>query len=65
MASNGVDTSKYIRGGAGVEKIPPNEVEDIQAVADIINTIQRAQLNSHRHTYSGKYLFQRTGERQY
>ena len=51
------DMSKrdYIRWDAeGVEKIPPNEAEDIQAVADMINTIQKAQWNNHRHCYSGK-----------
>lgn len=37
----------------GVEKIPPNEQEDIQAVADMINAIQKAQWNSHRHCFSG------------
>lgn len=44
----------YIRWDAeGVEKIPENEEDDIKAVADMINTIQRAQWNSHRHCYSG------------
>lgn len=37
----------------GVEKIPPNEAEDIQAVADQINAMQKAQYNSHRHCYTG------------
>jgi hypothetical protein len=55
MASNGsVDTSKYIKWNAeGVEKVPPNEAEDIQAVADMINKIQMTQLSNHRHVYSG------------
>ena len=45
---------KYIRWqDEGVEKIPPNEQEDIQAVADMINAIQKAQWNSHRHCFSG------------
>ena len=45
----------YIRWDAeGVEKIPPNEDEDIQAVADMINAIQKAQWNNHRHCYTGK-----------
>ena len=39
----------------GVEKIPPHEAEDIQAVADMINNIQKAQYNMHRHCYSGAY----------
>lgn len=37
----------------GVEKIPPNEAEDIQAVADQINAMQKAQYNQHRHCYTG------------
>ena len=52
------DMSKreYIRWDAeGVEKIPPNEADDIQAVADMINTIQKTQWNSHRHCFSGMY----------
>ena len=45
---------KYINWQAeGVEKIPPNEAEDIQAVADQINAIQKAQYNMHRHCYTG------------
>lgn len=45
---------KYIHWqDPGVEKIPPNEAEDIQAVADQINAIQKAQWNMHRHCYSG------------
>lgn len=39
----------------GVEKIPPNEAEDIQAVADMINAMQKAQYNSHRHCYTGTH----------
>lgn len=38
----------------GVEKLPPNEKEDIQAVADMINAMQKAQYNNHRHCYTGK-----------
>ena len=45
---------KYIHWqDEGVEKIPPNEAEDIQAVAEMINNIQKAQYNMHRHCYSG------------
>ena len=45
---------KYIRwDDEGVEKVPPNESEDIQAVADMINRIQKAQYNMHRHCYTG------------
>lgn len=46
---------KYIRYDSGVEKIPPNEAEDVQAVADMINEIQKAQWNIHRHAYTGTH----------
>ncbi len=36
-----------------VEQIPEGEDEDIKAVADQINAIQKAQYNMHRHCYSG------------
>ena len=52
------DMSKrnYIRWDAeGVEKVPPGEEEDINAVAEQINTIQKAQWNMHRHCYSGTH----------
>ncbi len=39
----------------GVEKIPSNEEEDIQAVADMINAMQKAQYNNHRHCYTGTH----------
>lgn len=52
--TKGVNTSNYIRWDAdGVEKVPPGEAEDVQAVADMINTIQKSQFNNHRHMYSG------------
>lgn len=56
MASNSaVDTSKYIQWNAeGVEKVPPNEAEDIQAVANMINQFQMAQMSNHRHVFSGQ-----------
>jgi hypothetical protein len=45
---------KYIRwDDDGVEKIQPNEEEDIKAVAEQINTIQRTMWNAHRHCFSG------------
>ena len=50
------DMSKrdYIRWDSeGVEQIPPNEADDIQAVADMINSFQKAQWNNHRHCYTG------------
>jgi hypothetical protein len=46
---------KYIRFDSGVEHIPPNEEEDIKAVAEMINNIQKAQWNMHRHCYSGTH----------
>jgi hypothetical protein len=52
MASNGsnaVNTRNYIRlDDEGVEKISPNEKEDIQAVADMINTVQKTHHNTTR-----------------
>lgn len=52
--ANGADARKYIAWDAPeVEKIPPSESEDIQAVAEQVNLIQRAQWNHHRHCYSG------------
>lgn len=55
MASIGVATHNYIKWDApGVEKIPSGELEDIQAVADMINTIQKAQYNKYRHMYGGR-----------
>ena len=60
ISNHGVDDEakladrKYIRWDAeGVEKIPENEEKDIMAVADMINAIQKAQWNSHRHCFSG------------
>ncbi|KAF2233786.1 heme-dependent catalase [Viridothelium virens] len=51
-----LEKRNYIRWDAkGVEEKPPNEDEDIQAVADQINTIQKAQYNMHRHCYSGTH----------
>lgn len=50
-----VDTGKYVEWNAeGVEKVPPNEAEDIQAVAGLINKFQMAQMSNHRHVYSGQ-----------
>jgi len=46
----------YIRWDAeGVEKIPDDEEADINAVAEQINLIQKAQWNVHRHCYSGTH----------
>jgi hypothetical protein len=55
--TNGIEKSKYIRWDAhGVEEIPPGEAEDVQAVVEQINTIQKAQYNCHRHMYGGMQL---------
>lgn len=37
-----------------LQEKPEGEEEDIQAVADMINEIQKAQYNCHRHCYSGE-----------
>ncbi|CAL3967391.1 unnamed protein product [Diplocarpon coronariae] len=37
----------------GVESIPHGEVDDIQAVADMIKAMQKAQSNFHGHNYGG------------
>ena len=51
--TNGVNTSNYIRWNAeGIERIPPNKKEDIQAVADMINVVQKTHYNTTRHLYS-------------
>ena len=51
-----LEDRNYIRFDSGVENIPPNEAKDIQAVADMINVMQKAQYNSHRHAYGGTVL---------
>jgi len=38
----------------GVEKIPPGEEEDINAVADQINLIQKTMFNKTRHCFGGQ-----------
>ena len=50
-----LEDRNYIRFDSGVEKVPENEAEDIQAVADQINAIQLATWNKTRHCFSGKY----------
>jgi hypothetical protein len=53
--TNGLEIRNYIRWDTeGVEEIPPHEQEDIQAVADMINTMQKAQFNNHGHMFSGE-----------
>lgn len=43
----------YIKYSDDVEHKQENEDEDIQAVADQINLIQKAQWDIHRHCYTG------------
>ncbi|MCJ1403070.1 hypothetical protein MMC11_006293 [Xylographa trunciseda] len=50
-----LENRNYIPFVSGVEHLPENEAEDIQAVADMINAIQRAQWNCHRHAFSGTH----------
>jgi hypothetical protein len=54
-ASSDLGNRNYIRWDAeGVEKIPPNEAEDIKAVAEQLNCIQRAMFNRGRHCFGGR-----------
>ena len=47
---------KYIKWtDDGVENVPPNEEEDIKAVAEMFDTIQRATWNRTRHGYTGTH----------
>lgn len=56
LPSEDLSTRAYLRWDAkGVEVVPPNEAEDIQAVADMINEGQRRTWNSTRHGYSGTH----------
>ncbi|TGO67022.1 hypothetical protein BOTNAR_0049g00090 [Botryotinia narcissicola] len=56
IESEGLKSRNYIKWDAsGVEVIPPNEQEDIQAIADQINAIQKAQFNAHRHCFGGTH----------
>lgn len=57
MGSPGdLSTRNYLRWDAeDVEKIPENEKEDVQKVADMFNDIQRAFFNKTRHCYSGTH----------
>jgi hypothetical protein len=51
-ASHHLSSREYIRwDDPRVEQIPPGEEDDILAVAEQINAIQRAQFNMHRHCY--------------
>ncbi|KAK4942405.1 hypothetical protein LTR10_017852 [Elasticomyces elasticus] len=51
-----LESRNYIRWDASnVQSKPEDEDEDIKAVADMINEIQRAQYNSHRHCYTGTH----------
>jgi hypothetical protein len=51
-----LERRKYIHwSDNGVEEIPPNEEADIEAVAEMINTIQKATWNRTRHGFSGTH----------
>lgn len=50
-----LENRKYLRWDTdGVEKIPPGEEEDINAVADQINLIQKTIFNKTRHCFGGQ-----------
>ena len=53
MAAGLADRS-YIKYSTDVEKKPAGEDEDIKEIAEMINTIQKAQYNMHRHCFSGR-----------
>lgn len=56
IRSDKIDPSKYIRWDVpGVVKIPAGEEDDIKAVAEQINTIQKTQMKEHRHMFSGTH----------
>lgn len=56
MASEDLANRKYVKWtDEGVEVIQDGEAEDIQAVADQINAIQKAQFNMHRHCFTGTH----------
>ncbi|MCJ1325949.1 hypothetical protein MMC10_002612 [Thelotrema lepadinum] len=55
MSPSDLVDRKYIRYDSGVEEIPPNESEDIQAVAEMINHAQKAMFNKTRHGYTGTH----------
>ncbi|KAL9108816.1 MAG: hypothetical protein Q9227_006473 [Pyrenula ochraceoflavens] len=56
-SSEDLASRKYIHwDDPNVEKKPANEDEDIQAVADLINQLQKAQYNMHRHCFSGMFF---------
>lgn len=48
---------KYIHWDAdGVEAVPAREAEDNQAVADMLNQIQKMQFNKGRHCFGGTHM---------
>ncbi|OHE99689.1 hypothetical protein CORC01_05047 [Colletotrichum orchidophilum] len=56
LPTEDLSTRAYMRWDAtGVEEVPPNEAEDIQAVAELINEGQRRTWNSTRHGYGGTH----------
>ena len=51
-----LENRNYTRYHPELEHIPPSEVEDIQAVADMINAMQKKQFNNHHHTFGGTLI---------
>ncbi|KAF2100631.1 heme-dependent catalase [Rhizodiscina lignyota] len=52
----GLANRNYIRWDAeGVEKIPPDEEEDIQASANMLNGVQKFMYNAHRHCFAATH----------
>lgn len=50
-----MENHSYIKYSPNLEKIPDGEADDINAVAEQLNDIQKAQYNVHRHCYSGTH----------
>lgn len=54
---------RYLRWDTeGVEKVPPNEKEDIHATAKMLNDIQKAMYNQHRHCFGGLRVHRHSGK---
>lgn len=57
FSSEDLASRKYVRWDAdGVECVPPDEVEDCEAVAEMINTIQKNTFNKARHCFGGTHM---------
>lgn len=45
----------YVRwDSGGIEEVPPNEEEDINETAKMLNEIQKAMYDKHRHCFGGR-----------